>query len=209
METVWLGFGLGARQNGQSFMPRFRAANMQPSHTRVMQQTLNLDCLPSSGRGNWQIGQSSSSDLVRPFFIRTSCFPEATHSSHRRMLCLSLLCSSLNEPSGSSRTHAPQIFMMEVDCFPSTLVVCRCVYCYFARIINAMAGASKGSQTSRCVVDGGLATTSELAYMCLLGDVPSNTSVSLIFCTPTSSAYLPYPSKSVRSVEKAVTRQIF
>ncbi|EJK53011.1 hypothetical protein THAOC_27624 [Thalassiosira oceanica] len=40
------------------------------------------------------------------------------------MLCLSLRCSSLYDSSGSSRTHAPQIFMMEIDRFPPTLVVC-------------------------------------------------------------------------------------
>ena len=36
------------------------------------------------------------------------------------MLRLSPLCSRLYESSGSSRLHAPQIFMMEAVCFPPT-----------------------------------------------------------------------------------------
>jgi len=31
-----------------------------------------MDCSRSIGIGNWQIGQSSDSDLSRPFFISTS-----------------------------------------------------------------------------------------------------------------------------------------
>ena len=93
-------------------MPRLTDANRQPLHTSFMQHALNTDSFTSSGNGSEQIGQSSSSDLLRPFFISTSCFPVATHSSHRRKLCLIPRCSSLYEPSGNSRSHAPQIFMM-------------------------------------------------------------------------------------------------
>ena len=53
-------------------MPRFMAAMMQPLHTLFKQHGLSADCCPLSGNGNWQIGQSSSYDLVRPFFISTS-----------------------------------------------------------------------------------------------------------------------------------------
>ena len=35
-----------------------------------------------------------------------------THSSHLLMLCLTPLCPSQYEPSGSSRSQAPQIFML-------------------------------------------------------------------------------------------------
>ena len=72
MARAWLPFGTGVRQNGQSLMPRFRAAKMQPLHTSFMQHSWNIDCLLTSGKGSEQIGQSSSSDLVRPFFISTS-----------------------------------------------------------------------------------------------------------------------------------------
>ena len=84
---------------------------MQPLHTNFMQQTKNVVFSGSSGRGNWQIGQSSSSDLVRPFFISTSSFPVPTHSSHLLLLCLRALCSLLYAASGSSRSHAPQILV--------------------------------------------------------------------------------------------------
>ena len=53
-------------------MPRFRAAKTQPLHTSFMQHYRKHDCLLSSGKGSWQIGQSSPSDLVQPFFMRTS-----------------------------------------------------------------------------------------------------------------------------------------
>ena len=92
-------------------MPCLRAAKTQPLQTLFIQQGWNMDSFASSGNGSWQIGQSSPSDLVRPFVIRTSWFPETTHSSHRRELCLRARCSSLYESSGSSRSHAPQIFM--------------------------------------------------------------------------------------------------
>ena len=113
MARTWLSpFGLGVRQNGQSGMPRFTAANSQPLHTFFMQHGLNMNCFESSGNGSWQIEQSSFCDLVRPFLMSASGLSAATHSSHRRMLCLSPRCSSLYESSGSSRSHAPQIFMM-------------------------------------------------------------------------------------------------
>ena len=72
MATIWLFFGLGVRQNGQSHMPRLRAAYTQPLHTNFMQHSWNIDCFGSSGNSNWQMGQSSPSDLVRPFLISTS-----------------------------------------------------------------------------------------------------------------------------------------
>ena len=81
---------------------------MHPSHTFIIQQALWIDCIRSSGKGSEQMGQSSS-NLVRPFFISTSRFPAATHSSHILMLSLRPRCSSLYAPSGSSRSQAPQI----------------------------------------------------------------------------------------------------
>ena len=101
----------GARQNGQSFMPRFRAAKKQPLQTFVMQHGLNTDCCQSSGKGSWQIGQSSSSDLLRPFFIRTSWFAAVTHSTHRRMLCLRTRWSSKLALARATDLHD----MSEVD----------------------------------------------------------------------------------------------
>ena len=92
-------------------MSRLRAARVHPLHTNFMQHTCNDDCCLSGGRRRLQMGHSSS-DLVRPFFISTSWFPAATHSSHLRMLCLLACCSRLYESSGSSRSQAPQIFMM-------------------------------------------------------------------------------------------------
>ena len=93
-------------------MPRLRDAKMQPLQTFFMQQTLIIDCFASSGKGSEQIGHSSSSDFTRPFFNNTSWFPPATHPAHLRTLCRSLRCSSLYEPSGRSRPHAPQIFIL-------------------------------------------------------------------------------------------------
>ena len=93
-------------------MPRFMTAKMQPLQTLFMQHTRKDDCFVSSGKGSEQIGQSSSSDLLRPFFISTSSFPAATHCMHRRELCLRPRCSSLCESSGSWRSHVPQIFMI-------------------------------------------------------------------------------------------------
>ena len=104
-------------------MPRFRAAKTHPLHTNVMQQTLNVECVRSIGIDNWQIGQSSSSDLVRPFFISTSWFPEATHSSHLLLLCLRTHCSLLYAASGSSRSHAPQILVDEKGEFDACIIV--------------------------------------------------------------------------------------
>ena len=72
MGRAWLGFGVGVLQNGQSFILRFRAAKTQPLQTLFMQHTRKDDWNLSSGKGSWQIGQSSSSDLVRPFFMSTS-----------------------------------------------------------------------------------------------------------------------------------------
>ncbi|EJK57471.1 hypothetical protein THAOC_22481 [Thalassiosira oceanica] len=56
-------------------MPRLRVAKVQPLHTLFMQHIRNDDCNGSSGKGSWQIGQSSSSDLARPFFISTTLIP--------------------------------------------------------------------------------------------------------------------------------------
>ena len=57
------------------------------------------------------MGHSSSSDLVRPFVMSTSWFPPDTQPSHLLMLCLRSLCSPLYAPSGSVRSHAPQIII--------------------------------------------------------------------------------------------------
>ena len=104
--------GVGARQNGQSVMPRLRAARLQPLHSNFIQHVWNDDWPASRGNSRLQMGQSSSSDdLSRPFLINASWFPPATHSSHLLILCLSPRCSSLYAPSGSSRSHAPQIII--------------------------------------------------------------------------------------------------
>ena len=71
------GRGLGSRLalapgKTDSLAPRLCDAKMQPLHTFFMQHVRKDDCFASSGKGFEQIGQSSSSDLVRPFFISTS-----------------------------------------------------------------------------------------------------------------------------------------
>ena len=127
--------GVGARQNGQSVMPRLRAARLQPLHSNFIQHVWNDDWPASRGNSRLQMGQSSSSDdLSRPFLINASWFPPATHSSHLLILCLSLRCSSLYAPSGSSRSHAPQIIIGvpwictafdSVDEYPLSLLLLR------------------------------------------------------------------------------------
>ena len=57
------------------------------------------------------MGHSSSADLSRPFVNSTNSFPAATHSLHLRRLFLRLHCLPLKDALGSSRRHAPQIFI--------------------------------------------------------------------------------------------------
>ena len=118
MARPWLSSGGGVRQNGQSFTPRLQAAKMQPSHTSFMQHIRKVDCIHSSGKGRLQMGHSSSSGLVRPFVMSTSCIPASTHSSHLLLLCLNPRCSSLNESSGSVRSHAPQSWLSTTPLSP-------------------------------------------------------------------------------------------
>ena len=104
----WLSSGVGVRQNGQSLMPRFRAAKMQPLHTFFMQHALNIDCFHRAAKAAGRSGSRPPPTSCGPSSSAPAGSPRPRTPRIAVMLCLSPRCSSLYEPSGSSRSHAPQ-----------------------------------------------------------------------------------------------------